>query len=312
MLELLYLLLGLIGLWLGTELIIRGALAIAEYYRLSQVFIGLTILAVGTDLPELVVAIDASLLQLKGQETSGIIIGNALGSSLNQITVVLSVAGLVGYLTLSKKAIRQDGLVLLGATILFFLVGFDGTVSSIEGFSLIVVYLIYYLLLLYGERVPEKLKKELPKKIWHNLVYLLGGMALVVFASNVVVNNAIALAELWEVPQSFIAIVFIALGTSLPELAISINAARKKAAGLSIGNVIGSNTFDLLIPVGVGASISELRFESELLWRDLPILFIVTVIVLIYFSKKKGLQRKEAISLAGIYVMYVTVKVIGL
>ncbi|MGI9544420.1 MAG: calcium/sodium antiporter [Cyclobacteriaceae bacterium] len=311
MLALIYLLLGLIGLWLGTELIIRGALTIAEYYKLSHVFIGLTILAIGTDLPELIVAIDASLLQNSGQETSGIIIGNALGSCLNQITIVLGIAGMLGYLTLTKKAIKQDGLVLVGAIILFFLVGFDGTISTIEGFSLIIVYLIYYVRLLYGEKVPEKLKKELPKKIWQNLIYLLGGIGLVIFTSDVVVNNAIALAELWDVPQSFIGIVFIALGTSLPELAISLNAARKKAVGLSVGNIIGSNIFDLMVPVGVGASLSDLDVASNLLWRDLPVLFLVTVVVLIFFSKKKGLQRKEAISLVGIYLLYVIIKVLG-
>ena len=302
---------GLTGLWLGTELIIRGALTIAEYYKLSHVFIGLTILAIGTDLPELLVAIDASLLQEKGQETSGIIIGNALGSCLNQITIVLGIAGTMGYLTLTKKTIKQDGLVLIGAIILFLLVGIDGTISAIEGLSLIIVYLIYYVRLLYGEKVPEKLKKELPKQIWQNLIYLLGGIALVIFTSDVVVNNAIALAELWGVPQSFIGIVFIALGTSLPELAISLNAARKKAVGLSVGNIIGSNIFDLLVPVGVGASLADIKVESTLLWRDLPVLFVVTVVVLIFFSKKKGLQRKEAISLIGIYLLYVTMKVLG-
>ena len=311
MLELFYLLLGLTGLWLGTELIIKGALTIAEYYKLSHVFIGLTILAIGTDLPELIVAIDASLLQKSGQETSGIIIGNAIGSCLNQITIVLGIAGMVGYLTLTKKAIKQDGLVLVGAIILFFLVGFDGKISAIEGFSLIVVYLIYYVRLLYGEKVSEKLKKELPKKIWQNLIYLLSGIALVIFTSDVVVKNAISLAVLWEVPQSFIGIVFIALGTSLPELAISLNAARKKAVGLSVGNIIGSNIFDLMVPVGVGASLSELKVESNLIWRDLPVLFLVTVVVLVYFSKKKGLQRKEAISLVGIYLLYVVLKVLG-
>lgn len=303
--------LGLTGLWLGTELIIKGALTIAEYYKLSHVFIGLTILAIGTDLPELIVAIDASLLQKSGQETSGIIIGNAIGSCLNQITIVLGIAGMVGYLTLTKKAIKQDGLVLVGAIILFFLVGFDGKISAIEGFSLIVVYLIYYVRLLYGEKVSEKLKKELPKKIWQNLIYLLSGIALVIFTSDVVVKNAISLAVLWEVPQSFIGIVFIALGTSLPELAISLNAARKKAVGLSVGNIIGSNIFDLMVPVGVGASLSELKVESNLIWRDLPVLFLVTVVVLVYFSKKKGLQRKEAISLVGIYLLYVVLKVLG-
>ncbi len=312
MLELGYLLFGLGALWIGTELVIRGALVIASYYQLSQVFIGLTILAIGSDLPELIVAVEASILQLRGEEVSGIIVGNAIGSSLNQITIVLGIGGLLGYLTLSRRSIKQDGLVLLGVLLLLLLVSFDGSISRVEGITLLVVYVIYYLMLLYNEKVPRQLKKELPKKVWQNLVQLLGGIVLVIIASEVVVKNAISLAEIWGVSQSYIAIVFIALGTSLPELALSISAAVKKAPGLSVGNVIGSNIFDLLVPVGIGATISELDVEFNLIKRDMPILFIVTVLVLIFFYKMKGLQKKEAISLIALYLVYIMFKSLGL
>ena len=278
-----YLVFGLGALWLGTELVIRGALAIANYFNLSQVFIGLTILAIGSDLPELIVAIEASVLQLQGEEVSGLIVGNAIGSSLNQITMVLGIGGLVGYLTLSRKAIKQNGLVLMGVLLLLFLVCYDGVITKVEGISLLVVYAVFYLLLLYGEKVPQRVKKELPKKIWQHLVQLLGGIALVIVASGIVVKSAISLAEIWGVSKSFIAIVFIALGTSLPELALTISAAVKKAPGLSVGNVIGSNIFDLLVPVGIGATISEIQIEPNLLWRDLPILFLITVLALTFF-----------------------------
>ncbi len=309
--ELLYLIFGLIGLWLGTELVIRGALTIAEHYNLSQVFIGLTILAIGTDLPELMLSIDASLLKLKGVETSGLIVGNALGSCLNQITLVMGVAGVMGYITLSRKSLKQDGLVLLGSIVLFFLVSYDLKISRIEGITLVVVYVIYYLMLLYGEKLPERLKKELPQKIWQNLVFLLGGIVLVIVASDMVINNGLKLAELWGVSQSFIGIVFIAFGTSLPELVLSIGAALKKATGLSVGNIIGSNIFDILIPAGVGATISEIQVEKPVLHFDTPILFVVTAIVLIYFYKKKGLQKKEAFSLLAVYVIYIIFKSFG-
>ncbi|MDH3710766.1 MAG: calcium/sodium antiporter [Cyclobacteriaceae bacterium] len=309
--ELLYLIFGLLGLWLGTELVIRGALTIAEHYDLSQVFIGLTILAIGTDLPELMLSIDASLLKLKGVETSGLIVGNALGSCLNQITLVMGIAGIMGYITLSRKSLKQDGLVLLGSIVLFFLVSYDLKISRIEGITLVVVYVIYYLMLLYGEKLPERLKKELPQKIWQNLVFLLGGIVLVIVASDMVINNGLKLAELWGVSQSFIGIVFIAFGTSLPELVLSIGAALKKATGLSVGNIIGSNIFDILIPAGVGATISEIKVEKPVLHFDTPILFVVTAIVLIYFYKKKGLQKKEAVSLVAVYVIYIILKSFG-
>ena len=310
--EFVYLIFGLLGLWLGTELVIRGALTIAEHYKLSQVFIGLTILAIGTDLPELVLAIDASLLQLKGVEASGLIVGNALGSCLNQISLVLGVAGILSYIKLSRQSLKQDGLVLMGSMFLFFLVSLDGKITRIEGFTLVTIYLIYYLMLLYGEKVPQRLKQELPQKVGQNLIYLLGGLVLVVVASDLVIKNGIKLAELWGVSQSFIGIVFIALGTSLPELVLSIGAVLKKAPGLSVGNIIGSNIFDILVPMGVGAAISELKVEQSLLYFDTPVLFVVTGLVLFFFYKKKGLQRKEAISLVSIYGIYIVLKTIGL
>lgn len=309
--ELTYLLFGLGGLWLGTELVVKGALAIARHYNVSQVFIGLTILAIGTDLPELVVAIDASIMQLKGLEASGLIIGNAIGSSLNLITMVLGIGGVVGYLTLSRKSIKKDGLVLLGVIVMFFLVSFDGRISRIDGISLLVVYLIYCLMLLYGEKVSQKLKTGIPKKIWEHLIYLVGGLVLVVMFSDIVVTNSIVLAERWGVSQSFIAIVFIAVGTSLPELAISIGAVIKKSPGLSVGNIIGSNIFNLLVPVGIGAVLSDLKVESNLLYRDIPFLFMITVMVLIFLSIKKGLQKKEAGSLVAVYLLYLVAKTFG-
>lgn len=302
---------GLAALWLGTELGIRGALRIANYFKLSQVFIGLTILAIGSDLPELMVAIDASMLQLEGKEASGLIVGNAIGSSLNQITVVLGIGGLIGYLTLSRKSVKRDGLVLMGVLVLWFLVGLDGQVSRTEGISLLTVYIIYYLMLLYGEKVPQRLKQQLPQRIWQELLFLVAGMVLVIFASELVVNSAISLSETWGVSQSFVAIVFIALGTSLPELALSINASIKKAPGLSVGNIIGSNIFDLLVPVGIGATISELTVESNLLLRDFSFLFVATGIVLVFFAKTKGLQKKEAASLILLYVIYIALKAAG-
>ncbi len=117
---------GLIGLWLGTELVIKGAVNIAKYYKLSQVFVGLAILSIGTDLPEIVIAINASLHNVIGNtDTSGIIIGNAIGSSFSQISLVLGSVGLLGYLTLKKRHLYEDGVMLLGSVLLVMLLGFD-------------------------------------------------------------------------------------------------------------------------------------------------------------------------------------------
>jgi len=310
--EIFLILIGLFGLWLGTEFVIKGAVKIAEFYNLSQVFVGLAILSIGTDLPEMVIAINASLHHAIGNtDTSGIIIGNAIGSSFSQISVVLGIAGLLGYLTLKKRHLFEDGIMLLGSVLLVILLGFDGKITRVDGIVLVVVYLIYYFRLFHQERIGKKVKKKFSKHIRKDILLLILGIAIVIFTSELVVDNSISLADNFGIRQSFVGIIIIGLGTSLPELALALNAVRKKASGLSVGNLIGSNIFDMLIPVGVGASISELSVEKSLLFFDLPFLFILSLLVLFFFYKKKGLQKVEAVVLIGLFVLYAALKIVG-
>lgn len=310
--EIFLILLGLIGLWLGTELVIKGAVNIAEYYKLSKVFVGLAILSIGTDLPEIIIAINASLHSaIENTDTSGLIIGNAIGSSFIQISIVLGSVGLLGFLSLNKRHLYEDGIMLLGSVILVILLGIDGEITRVDGIVLIVVYLIYYFRLFHQERIAKKLKKKLNKHIGKDILFLIIGIIVVIFASELVVDNSIRFAEDFGIRQSFVGIIIIGLGTSLPELAIALNAVRKKAGGLSVGNLIGSNIFDMLIPVGMGASISELKIEKSLIVFDLPFLLLLSFIVLFFFYKKKGLQKTEAVILISIFVLYASLKISG-
>jgi len=303
---------GLLGLWLGTELVVNKAVKIAEYYNLSQLFIGIAILAVGTDLPEMVIAINASVQNaLHDVDTSGIIIGNAIGSSFTQISLVLGITGTMGYLTLTRRHLYEDGAMLIGTIILVFLLGYDTTISRLDGIALLTVYAIYYFSQFYKERLGKKMKRKPSRSIKRDVVLLTVGVLVVVVTSELVVDNAISLAEKLHIRQSFVGILLIGLGTSLPELALSINAIRKKAHGLSVGNLIGSNIFDLLVPVGLGALIAELHLEKRLLWFDLTVLLGLSLLVLFFFFKKKGLQPIEAIVLIGVFLVYAALKLMG-
>jgi cation:H+ antiporter len=312
--EFILLIIGLIGLWISTSLVIKGALNIANYYELSQVFVGLSILAIGTDLPELIISIDASIQSaVFDVDTSGIIIGNAIGSSYSQISLVIGSIGLFSYLTLRKKHLYDDGLMLLGSILLLFLFGIDGSISLIEGLVLVIVYGIYYFRLFYNERVGSKIKsKKTNIGLRKDVILLVIGFIFVFFTSNLVVDNAIKFTDNHGLNQSFVGIIIIGLGTSLPELVVSLNAARKKAGGLSVGNLIGSNIFDLLIPVGVGASISEIKVDKMLIYFDLPLLFLLSLLVLFFFYKKRGIQRTEAIILIVFYGVYAFLKILGI
>jgi cation:H+ antiporter len=303
--------LGLIGLWFGTKLIIDGALGIAKRFNLSHSFVGVAILAVGTDLPEVFVSLKASIMQLQGIESSGIITGNAIGSCLSQITLILGVAGMFLKFNMAKKDLLRDGIALLGSIIMLFFFGMDGNISRWEGSAMLILYLMYYVVLMKSQTNHEDDNSE--GKDYSNgklIILLLSGFVVLVFSSSLVVENSMALAEKWGVAQSFVGIVIIGLGTSLPELAVSVGAALRKSAGMSVGNVIGSNIFDGLIPIGLGGVISTTKIESNLLNVDLPILFFSTLIVLVFLRTKRGISIFEGITLIAMFFLYLTVKFI--
>ncbi|GAB5525896.1 MAG: calcium/sodium antiporter [Roseivirga sp.] len=306
-----FLLLGLLTLWAGTEILLKGVLRLTDHYGLSHVFTGLVILSIITDLPETAIAIASSIKQLKGVQTSGIIIGNSIGSSIAQITAVLGISGLYGYFTLTKEQMFEDGAFLLGSVTLLFFLGLDGNISTAEGASMLIIYMLYYWLMLRREKVSVKLKKKRIKKLYQVIFYMVAGTLVLITGSELAVRNALVLAERWQISQSFVGIVIIGLSTSLPELAVSIASAFKKAPGLSVGNIIGSNIYDVLMPVGLSAVISPLTFEKKIIQVDVPFLLVATTLVLIFFRKKKGLQKKEAIALISLFVLFNLYKIIN-
>lgn len=304
------LIIGLVGLWFGTKAIIYGANGIAARFDLSPTFVGVAILAVGTDLPEVFVSIKASLLHLQGVETSGIITGNAIGSSISQLTFILGISGLFLSFTIAKKILLRDGIALLTSLLLLFLFGIDHFISRMEGAILLLVYVVYYVVLLKNKR-DERDKVSSDGKVYSNIVLglaLLLGFSLLLYSSHLVVQHSMLLAEQWGVAQSFVGIVIIGLGTSLPELAVSVGAALKKSAGLSVGNVIGSSIFDGFIPIGLGGVISTTTMEGGLLGFDLPFLLAATLVVLLFLRNKRGISRLEGMALIGIYLLYIGIK----
>lgn len=306
--EYLSLLIGLAGLWFGTEITIRGAVTVAERLGVSEFIVGVTILSIGSDLPELAIAVDGALKNLHSGDTADIIVGTALGSSLGQIGFVLGIAALFSYLTLPRSAVYRHGSVLLGSVVLLGVFGFDGHVSQTEGIALVTVYLIYFVAL-FGDRSksagPEEDGAPGMLRSW---AYLVVGLAIVVVSAELTVDGAIAVAAALDISEAFIAVIIIGLGTSLPELSISVGAAIRNRARMSVGNLIGSNIFDTLVPVGVAAAIAEMRFNSNLLQFEVPFLFALTLTVLFFFVRKRGLQKGEAVIILALYGGYVILK----
>lgn len=308
--DIFFLIISVAGLWLGTEFTIRGALAIAKRYQFSEFFVGLVILSFGSDLPELAVAVHASLKSLGGLNSSGVVVGSAIGSVMAQMGFVLGVAGLIAYLTLPNRYVFKHGAILLGSTIMLFLLAFDGVVTREEGLVLLTLYAIYIFVLMKGERLPRDTPPPMSVGSFKSWALLVLGLSVVVGCSDLTVTLVVRLASEFGISASIISVLVIGIGTSLPELSISIGAIVKKKNQLSVGNIIGSNIFDTLVPVGVAAVISPVLFERGFLLFDLPYVFLLTLVTLMFFYRKRGLQSFEAIIILGMYLLYIVIKLV--
>jgi cation:H+ antiporter len=308
----LLLLIGLAGLWFGTELTIRGAVTIAERLGVSEFIVGVAILSIGSDLPELAIAVDGAIKNLYAGDTSAVIVGTALGSSLGQIGFVLGVASLFSYLTLPRSIVYRHGSILLGSVVLLGVFGLDGHVSRTEGIALVTVYLIYFAAL-FGDRGRSTQEDDGDGRIgtlraW---LYLAIGLGIVGLCAELTVDAAIGVAQALEISEAFVAVIIIGIGTSLPELSISVGAAIRNRARMSVGNLVGSNIFDTLVPVGVAAAISGLRFDPGFLKFEVPLLFVLTLVAMVFFVRKRGIQKGEAITILAIYGGYVLTKFVS-
>jgi len=304
------LLAGLAALIIGTRISVKQAILIAQHYRLSDVFIGVALLSIGSDLPEIVISLNASAHQFR-TDTSGLIIGNAIGSNFSQIGLIMGITGLFGYLVLGKRLVVRHGGVLLGSILYLYLAALDNEITRIEGGVLVLAFVIY-VVMLFGqepreETAPAREVDNLPA-VW---VFLLLGMVLVVAGSEATVRGTVALANSYGVSQSLIGIVVIGIGSSLPELTISLEAVRKARGGMSVGNLLGSNIIDTLLPIGLAGMIHPLTVEAGLVRMDLPFLFVLSLIVLVMLVRRKGLQKPEAILLIVIYGIYLNLKFLG-
>jgi cation:H+ antiporter len=308
--DFLILIAGIAGLWLGTELTIGGAMAIARRQQLSEFFVGLVILSIGSDLPELAVAVDAGLKGLLGQDASGVVVGTSIGSVVAQIGFVLGLAGTISWLTLPRSFVFRHGSVLLGATILLFALAFDGEITRFEGVLLVAAYGAYVLALMNGANAPDEQPRALAGGGLSSWLALIAGLAVVIASSEITVSTVVTIAQTLDISEAVISVLVIGLGTSLPELSISISAILKKRTKLSVGNIIGSNVLDTLLPIGLAAMISGVGFERQLLYFDLPYIFVLTTVVLTFFITRRGVTRPEGIIILGLYGAYVAVKLL--
>ena len=232
-----------------------------------------------------------------------------MGSAIVQGSVVLGIAGLVGYLPAGPRMVRRYGTTLLLSVGLTAALFYDGVASRVDGLIMLMVYGLYFAALFRLERTEEDVAElPAPSRLSATQATVIG-LGVVVLCAHMVVEGGVALAEMLGMSQTLLAVVLVSAGTSLPELALSVRAAAERHGSLSVGNVIGSNIFDLLVPVGVAATIHPLRISRDTVYYDLPAVALVTVVLGFFLTRRRGLQRREAVVLIVIYLGYAVLRV---
>lgn len=260
-LQVFILLVGFLLLVKGADWFVEGAAGIAKKLGIPQLIIGLTIVAMGTSMPEAAVSITAAL-----QENAGITIGNIVGSNILNILIILGVTALITNVAIQKSTLYYEIPYMIAITIVLMIFGITGgEISFIEGiiFWLLFIVFLGYLFVMSkkGNSQEDEEVKDIP--VWKCILFMLVGGVMVVKGSDFAVSGASAIARFFGMSERFIGLTIVAFGTSLPELVTSVTAAKKGNAGIAIGNIVGSNIFNILFVIGTTALICTVPFESK-------------------------------------------------
>lgn len=306
--QLLLLVLGFVMLVKGADLFVDGASGVATKFGIPQLVIGLTIVAMGTSAPEAAVSITAAFA-----DNADITIGNIVGSNILNILIILGISALVYPLAIQKSTLIVDIPVVLLATAVLYLLGFDDKISRIDGIIMLVVFAAYLSYLFIGAKKEASLQKAENTDAEENAakeisllkasIFTVIGLALIIGGSNFVVNSATAIATALGLSQRFIGLTIVALGTSLPELFTSVTAALKKNSDIAIGNIVGSNIFNILFIVGLSGLIIPVPFAEEFRF-DTIISGAAAILLLLFCLPKKKLPRFAGVIMLICYALY--------
>lgn len=314
---------GLAGLFFGGEWLVKGSSRLARSFGISALIIGLTIVAIGTSMPELIVSTDAAL-----RGSSDISVGNVIGSNIANIGLILGIAGLISPMVVKTSLVRREIPIMVGVTLLLLLLVGDGTISQGDGLLLLVGMVAFISLLIYAEQrastaeqaLEAGVEAELEAEIDGNItakqrpreaLRVVLGIALLVVGARLTVDGAVALARGIGVSELVIGITLVAVGTSLPELATSVVAAFRGEADISIGNVVGSNIANILLILGVTSVISPVSVAPQIIRLDIWVA-LGFALVLFPFALNQKLTRWEAGVLLAVYVGYILVTFSGM
>ena len=298
-LQLALLALGFVMLVKGSDWFVDGAASIAAKFRIPQIIIGLTIVAMGTSAPEAAVSITAAM-----GGSADITVGNIVGSNILNVLVILGLASAIVPIAVGTSTQKIDAPFMIAISAIFLALGWDGTITRLDGAVLLVLFASYIGYMIWGALHSNEEGDEIKDmKVWQMLLATAGGLALVVLGADVAVDAATELATIFGMSERFIGLTVVALGTSLPELFTSVTAARKGNADIAIGNIVGSNIFNILFVVGLSSMIIDVPFASN--FRiDMAVAVAASLFMWAASLKNKKLVRWHGIVMLLGYAAY--------
>lgn len=310
---------GLACLMVGAELLVRGAVRLAAGLGISSLVIGLTVVAVGTSSPEIIVSLHSALV---GRPE--IAVGNVVGSNILNVLLVLGIAATIRPIRVSQRVVRLDVPIMIGVSVIAFLFSLSGTIDRLEGALFLLGLIAYLLFLLYHgrpsarngatpiEESPE-LRVESSRQKLHNLALVAFGLFLQVIGSRWLINGAVAIAHLAGLPELVIGLTVVAAGTSLPEIATSVLAGFRGQQDLAVGNAVGSNILNILAALGLASLVAPqgLPVSAAAAQFDMPVMMVVAFSCLPIFFTDGRISRWEGLLFLGYYAAYTVYLILG-
>ncbi len=297
-----YLVAGLIGLFFGGEALVRGSVGIARRLAIPPLLIGLTVVGFGTSTPELLVSVDAAW-----RGVPDIALGNIIGSNIANILLIVGLTALVWPITVTGATLRRDTLVMVAAALALvpvFALGYMGRLSGV----VLVAGLVGYLIWAYrtpGDATAEDENLPAPSLALVSTLWVIGGLVVLMVGARFLVDGAVSIARGFGISEAFIGLTIVAVGTSLPELATSLIAAFRRQSEIAIGNIVGSNIFNVLGILGVTAMIAPIPVAGRFLRFDLPVMIAVSLLLTALLLTRPKIGRWMGVALLAAYLAYV-------
>lgn len=305
MLAYIILIIGFVLLVKGADYFVEGSAAVAKKFRVPVFIIGMTIVAMGTSAPECAVSIAASV-----QGSNGMAISNVIGSNIFNLLVVCGICALFSPLPVDRSTLKKEFPFSVLVAVILGVMGVIGmAVGHADGLILVIIFAVFLLWMVLsakksmaaGEPVGEGEIHDLP--LWKCLIFIIGGMVAIVLGGQMVVNSAETIALRFGLSETLVGLTICSIGTSLPELVTSVVAARKNQVGMALGNVIGSNIFNILLVGGLASLISPIAVTTNNL-IDIVILIVVSLYIMVIVWRKQRLSRLGGASILAVYVAY--------